>query len=167
MKKIKAAKKGMVLLLTSMMLFIATSIVAVLATFVIVSRNQKIEFEYTSRTKIALKSAAYDVYEQFLKSVNTISSFSAEETSRTVVSVSSLYTNLNYNVDVKLYRHDYFNSTDYYFEFEINTDYLNTEEREYLRDASLYVKIDYIYSYTTAGYYQNPENYKIEEMRFA
>ena len=55
-RKINAAKKGMVLILTSIMLFVATSIVAVLSSFVIVTRNTKINLEYISRTQIALKS---------------------------------------------------------------------------------------------------------------
>ena len=55
-RKVKSAKKGMVLLMTAAILFIATSIVAVLSTFVIVARNQKIEYEYLSRTKIVLSS---------------------------------------------------------------------------------------------------------------
>lgn len=167
MRKIKALKKGMVLILTSVMLFIATSIVSILATFVIVSRNQKIEFEYVSRTKIALKSAAYDVYEVFLGSVASLSKFEISEGTRTSININSSSSNLNSNIDVKLFGNTVKGVVDYYFEYEIYTEDLKVDDAEYLREASIYVKIDYLKDTTASTDYQNPLNYAIKEMRFS
>lgn len=167
MKKVKtAAKKGIILILMSVILFVATSIVAVLSTVIVISRNQVIEFEYTSRTKIALRSKVNDVYEAFLDLVPSQLSggLSVDDATRTVVTVlgSTEDVNLVKDVNLTLYR-DKTNKNIYYFSFNLNRDYFSEEEREHMRSGDITARIDYN---TTLSDSLNPANYKLTSVKY-
>ena len=176
-RKIKAAKKGMVLVLTSVILFVATSIVAVLSTFVIITRNQKIEYEYISRTKIALKNKSFELYSKVLISdfiaygasittsdhlekPHTISNFDPE-TYGFKSGVSITYTCYRDIYDI-VEDDDYDGDDRYYYEYQFDASMLTNFESEGFREIGIITTVYFVKGHDLT----NPNSYSIGEMRF-
>ena len=162
-KKINSAKKGMVLIFTTVILFIATSIVAVLSTFVIVARNQKIENEYISRTKIALKNKSHEIFSNIL--VKKFISYGTFDSARVITITTADFSTYNVEFDgtleVKCYDNQYESNKGFY---EYTIDYKNLvgfNSRE-LKEVGLVTTINF----SKTGSVSNPSNYTIGEMRY-
>ena len=160
-RKIKAAKKGIVLVLTSIILFVATSIVAVLSTFVIITRNQKIENEYVSRTKIALKNMSYELYSKVLLNKfiwmteipNDIQTVTVGEFAVAGIQFSKP---LNFTCHVNPYM-----SGGYYYEYSFDSSALAAFSPGELRDIGITTIVTF-----DGATLDKTDSYKIEEMRF-
>ena len=163
-RKINTAKKGMVLIFTTIILFIATSVVAVLSTFVIVTRNQKIDAEYTARTQIVLKSKSYDIYQSYLLSKlvslgkpSIGSSFKVSSADLTGVK------DFTGTFDVYCYNDPYRANTGFY---EYTIDYTNLitkpgDEKKF-RSVGLVTRIDFSTTVSSVS----ASSFRIGEMRF-
>lgn len=158
-RKIKAAKKGMVLVLTSVILFVATSIVAVLSTFVIITRNQKIENEYVSRTKIALKNMSLEIYSKVLLNKfiwmteipNDIQTVTVDEFAVAGIQFSKP---LNFTCHVYPYG-------GYYYEYSFDSSALAAFSPGELKDIGITTIVTF-----DGATLDKTDSYKIEEMRF-
>ena len=167
-RKINAAKKGMVLILTSIMLFVATSIVAVLSSFVIVTRNAKINLEYISRTQIALKSKSYELFNKvILNKLITITNPKYDDpiTTFTVTTADLLTSNVNFNdaIVVTLFENKY-DSSEAYYEYSIDSTNLTESDMliSEIRDVGLTTTV----VFKKNSNLSNKSSYKIGEMRF-
>ena len=164
-RKVNSAKKGMVLMMTSVILFIATSIVAVLSTFVIITRNQKIEYEYISRNQIALKSKSYELFHKVLLDKFITTNLSLSDTIRVDQAlIDNANVEFNGNIDVRCEKSPY-STTLYHYIYQFNTQNLVGYEPEELRDISIITTVDFNI-YTPDDKY-NASSYNISEMRFA
>ena len=162
-RKIKAAKKGMVLVLTSVILFVATSIVAVLSTFVIITRNQKIENEYVSRTKIALKNMSLEIYSKvllnkFIRMTETPNDIQTVTVDEFAVAGIQFSKPLNFTCHVNPYAEV---SGGYYYEYSFDSSALAAFSSGELRDIGITTIVTF-----DAATLDKTDSYKIEEMRF-
>lgn len=163
-RKVNSAKKGMVLLMTAAILFIATSIVAVLSTFVIVARNQKIEYEYLSRTKIVLTSKSYELFHKVLldKFITTNESnmkngFTIEKDY--IINVANV--EFDGKIDVRYEKSPYSDTLNHYI-YEFNTSNLVGYNSKELRDMTIITVVNFYNSN-----FASAANYNISETRFA
>lgn len=165
MKFINKAKKGMVLIMTTVILFIATSTVAVLSSFVLVTRNQKIENEYVARSQIILKNTSFDIYQNVLlpKIVARGSAFSL---TNPIILYAAEFDSvgINYADEVKVIcSFNKYESNMYYYQYEISTEDITGYTREEIRDMKLI---------TTVNFNKNDDlskasSFSIGEMRFS
>lgn len=172
MKFINKAKKGMVLIMTTVILFIATSTVAVLSTFVLVSRNQKIEHEYVSRNKIALKNISYEIYHKLLLPYITEHIYSFENKQFYTFKTEDLANQqINYKADVVIncipdkytIVDNSINNGSY--QFELVSHQIGDFTKEEIRDLTLITVVNFKVGNGTD--YRNPKTYSIGEMRFS
>lgn len=187
MKFLNKAKKGMVLIMTTVILFIATSTVAVLSTFVLVARSQKVEYEYISRNKIALKNISFEFYNKILLPdicktyENFAPSFSLKGDpvvykTFEMEEIQSAENNIAYDYSIKVdllpVAHSIFDG-EYqagYFQYQISSHYLSDFSSEEIREMTLTTIVNFEVAKNFAPgdtYYGNPELYTIGEMRFS
>ena len=165
-RKVNSAKKGMVLLMTAAILFIATSIVAVLSTFVIVARNQKIEYEYLSRTKIVLSSKSYELFHKvLLERFVSITNLEAANNGLSVEQsfIDSKGVQFSGKIDVR-YESSPYDATLSHYIYEFNTSNLVGYNSKELRDMTIITVVDYN---NYESLLMSAANYNISEMRFA
>lgn len=165
-RKVNSAKKGMVLMMTAAILFIATSIVAVLSTFVIVARNQKIEYEYLSRTKIVLSSKSYELFHKvLLERFVSITNLEAANNGLSVEQsfIDSKEVQFSGKIDVR-YEKSPYNDTLSHYIYEFNTSNLVGYNSKELRDMTIITVVDFNNSESLLT---SAANYNISETRFA
>ena len=165
-RKVNSAKKGMVLMMTAAILFIATSIVAVLSTFVIVARNQKIEYEYLSRTKIVLSSKSYELFHKvLLERFVSITNLEAANNGLSVEQsfIDSKEVQFSGIIDVR-YEKSPYNDTLSHYIYEFNTSNLVGYNSKELRDMTIITVVDFNNSESLLT---SAANYNISETRFA
>ena len=163
MKFLNKAKKGMVLIMTTVILFIATSTVAVLSSFVLVTRNQKIENEYVARTQIILKNTSFDIYHKLLLPKIAASGTYSYNAPITISTVELSSYDINYADAVTVTcTYNKYEQHMAYYQYEISTEDITGYSREELREMKLITTVNF----NTNSDLSNPDSYSIGEMRF-